>query len=112
MHGVAQPRANLGPAGQVSRVLGALVSVLAALLVVAEIIVLFAGVCARYFFHQPLVWSDELAGILFLWLAMLGAALAFHRDEHMRMTAFAAGLSVKARALLDRFALAAVIAFL
>ena len=43
---------------------------------------------------------------------MLGAALAFHRDEHMRMTAFAAGLGAKARALLDRFALGAAIAFL
>ena len=35
--------------------------------------VLFAGVIARYVFHRPLIWSDELASILFLWLAMLGA---------------------------------------
>ena len=112
MHGVAQPPSGLGRVQKVSRALGAVVAALAALLVLAEIFVLFAGVCARYFFHRPLIWSDELAGILFLWLAMLGAALAFHREEHMRMTAFAAGLGVKARALLDRFALAAAIAFL
>lgn len=43
----------------------------AALLVLAEIAVLFAGIVGRYVFHSPLVWSDELAGILFLWLAML-----------------------------------------
>ncbi len=79
---------------------------------VAEIVVLFAGVCARYFFRAPLIWSDELAGILFLWLAMLGAALAFHRDEHMRMTAFAARFGPNNRALLDRFSLGAAIAFL
>jgi len=36
-------------------------------------------VTSRYFFHQPLIWSDELASILFLWLAMLGAAVAFRR---------------------------------
>ena len=53
----------------------------------AEIAVLFAGIVGRYVFHSPLVWSDELAGILFLWLAMLGSVLAFQRDEHMRMTA-------------------------
>ena len=38
-------------------------------------------------FHRPLIWSDELASILFLWLAMLGAVVALRRGEHMRMTA-------------------------
>ena len=61
-------------------------------LVVAEIVVLFAGVVARYVFHPPLVWSDELASILFLWLAMLGAVIALRRGEHMRMTALVARL--------------------
>ena len=42
---------------------------------------------ARYVFHRPLVWSDELASILFLWLAMLGAVVALRRSEHMRLTA-------------------------
>jgi len=70
--------------------LGRLVEIPAALLVVAEIVILFAGVVARYGLHQPLIWSDELASILFLWLAMLGAAVAFSRAEHMRMTAIVA----------------------
>jgi tripartite ATP-independent transporter DctM subunit len=60
---------------------------LAALLVI-EIVVLSAGVIARYVFRSPLIWSDELANMLFLWLSMLGAASAFRRFEHMRMTAF------------------------
>src|ERR1043166_8690843 len=71
--------------------LGMLVEIPAALLVVAEIVILFAGVVARYGLHRPLIWSDELASILFLWLAMLGAAVAFRRGEHMRMTAIVAG---------------------
>jgi TRAP-type C4-dicarboxylate transport system permease small subunit len=71
-------------------VLGMLVEIPAALLVVAEIVILFAGVVARYGLHSPLIWSDELASILFLWLAMLGAAVAFRRAEHMRMTAIVA----------------------
>ena len=57
--------------------LGTLVEIPAALLVVAEIVILFAGVVARYGLHRPLIWSDELASILFLWLAMLGAVVAF-----------------------------------
>ena len=49
--------------------LGMLVEIPAAFLVVAEIVILFAGVVARYGLQRPLIWSDELASILFLWLA-------------------------------------------
>ncbi|TPQ50709.1 ABC transporter permease, partial [Prosthecomicrobium hirschii] len=47
------------------RLVGNLVEAAAALLVAAEIVVLFAGVLSRYVFHSPIVWSDELASILF-----------------------------------------------
>ena len=67
--------------------LAAMVEVPAAVLVVAEIVILFAGVVARYGLRQPLIWSDELASILFLWLAMLGSVIALQRSEHMRLTA-------------------------
>ena len=63
-----------------------------ALLVLIEIAVLFAGVVSRFVFHHPFVWSDELASILFLWLAMLGATVALLRGQHMRLTAIVARL--------------------
>lgn len=59
---------------------------LAALLVGAEVVILFAGVVARYGFDAPLVWSDDLAGALFLWLSLLGAVMALARGEHMRLS--------------------------
>jgi tripartite ATP-independent transporter DctM subunit len=92
--------------------LGWCVEIAAAALVAAEILVLFGGVVARYAFNRPLVWSDELASTLFLWLAMLGAVIAFRRDEHMRMTACVGMLSAPARAALDAFATGAALAFL
>lgn len=92
--------------------LGLLVEIPAAVLVVVEIVVLFAGVVSRYVFHSPLIWSDELASILFLWLAMLGAAVAFRRGEHMRMTAMVAGASPRLRAWLDLVGICAALAFL
>jgi tripartite ATP-independent transporter DctM subunit len=92
--------------------LGVLVEIPAALLVVAEIVILFAGVVARYGLHRPLIWSDELASILFLWLAMLGAAVAFRRAEHMRMTAVVASAKPATRAYLDVVATCAALAFL
>jgi tripartite ATP-independent transporter DctM subunit len=92
--------------------LGTLVEIAAASLVGAEILILFAGVVSRYVFDRPLVWSDELASILFLWLAMLGAVIAFRRDEHMRMTACVGLLSPPWRAAFDMFAGGAALAFL
>lgn len=93
-------------------VLGHAVAVPAALLVLAEIVVLSAGIVGRYVFRSPIVWSDELAGILFLWLAMLGSVIAFQRGEHMRMTAIVGVLSAELRAFLDVIAAAASLAFL
>lgn len=92
--------------------LGMLVEIPAAVLVVAEIVILFAGVIWRYVLREPLIWSDELASILFLWLAMLGAAVAFRRAEHMRMTALVARASPAMRAYLDVVATCAALAFL
>ena len=92
--------------------LGHLVEIPAAILVVAEIVILFSGIVARYVLHTPLVWSDELASILFLWLAMLGAVIAFRRGEHMRMGALVNRASPATRALLDMVAVAAALAFL
>jgi tripartite ATP-independent transporter DctM subunit len=92
--------------------LGTLVEIPAAILVVAEIVILFAGVVARYGLRSPLIWSDELASILFLWLAMLGAAVAFRRSEHMRMTAIVAGAGPRMWAYLDVVATCAALAFL
>jgi tripartite ATP-independent transporter DctM subunit len=92
--------------------LGMLVEIPAALLVFAEIVILFAGVVARYGLHRPLIWSDELASILFLWLAMLGAAVAFRRAEHMRMTAVVASAKPATRAWLDVVGTCAALAFL
>ena len=95
-----------------NKVLGRLIEVPAALLVLAEVIVLLMGVTTRYVLHEPLIWSDELASILFLWLAMLGSIIAFQRGEHMRMTAIVGELAPSKRAFLDLMAIASAVAFL
>src|SRR5438445_12217155 len=58
----------------------------AAALVVAEVILLLTNVVFRYGLQAPLTWGDELASLLFIWLAMLGAVIALRRGEHMRLT--------------------------
>ena len=109
----AMPANGLGRfAGHLDRALGGLVETVAAVLVLVEIIILGAGVMARYVFHAPLVWSDELASILFLWLSMLGAVVALRRGEHMRMTGLVSRVSPQTRTLLEAVAITASIAFL
>lgn len=94
------------------RALGLLLETVVAALVVAEIVILLAGVISRYVMHAPLVWSDELASILFLWLSMLGAVVALRRSEHMRMAALLTRVKAGTAALLEGAALTAPLAFL
>lgn len=98
--------------GQIERAITLVVEALAGVLVLADIGVLLAGVIARFLLHRPLIWSDELASILFLWLAMLGSVIALQRGEHMRMTALIGLLGAEARALLEAVAVGACLAFL
>ena len=107
------------PAGRSTRgadvldgVIGHSVEACTAALVLAEVVVLFAGVVSRYAFDAPLLWTDELASLLFLWLAMLGAVVAFRRAEHMRMTAVVGAVRPSARPGFEAFAVVASLAFL
>jgi tripartite ATP-independent transporter DctM subunit len=72
--------------GRIDGALLHLVEFSAAVLIAIEAIVLLAGVVARYVFHRPLIWSDDLANLLFMWLIMLGAVIALRRGAHMRLT--------------------------
>ena len=94
------------------RYLGTSIEYIAAAIVLAEILVLFSGVVSRYVFHTPIVWSDELASTLFLWLSMLGAVVALRRGAHMRMTAIVSKLSPERQAHVEMFGLVASLAFL
>ena len=109
----APPASSLASAAaRIDGWLGRLVEWPVAILTALEVIILFVGVVSRYVFRNPFVWSDELASILFLWLAMLGAVVAFRRSEHMRMSTLVARASPKWRAFFDAFAVAVAVAFL
>ncbi|MDS9469459.1 TRAP transporter large permease subunit [Paracoccus sp. MBLB3053] len=64
------------------------VEFLAAGLLVVMIVTVLANVFFRYVLTKPLIWGDEVASISFIWMAMLGAAMAVDRHEHMRLTVF------------------------
>ncbi len=47
------------------------------------VVMVGSGVLSRYFLNYSLAWSDELAGLLFVWLTLLGSAVACRRRTHM-----------------------------
>jgi tripartite ATP-independent transporter DctM subunit len=81
--------------------IGRIVEPVAAAILVIEIVILAAGVFSRYVLHNAIVWTDEVATILLLWLAMLGAVSAYRRREHIRLTAVVRRVSAETASLLD-----------
>jgi tripartite ATP-independent transporter DctM subunit len=98
--------------GKLEHGLGRLVEYPVAALVVAEIVILFTGMVARYGLRTPITWTDEAASILFLWLSMLGSVVALQRGEHMRMTALVTPASPALRAFLEVLAIGSGLVFL
>jgi tripartite ATP-independent transporter DctM subunit len=94
------------------RAMAWLTEIPAAILVVLETVILFAGVVSRYVFDAPLTWTDELASILFLWLAMLGAVIALRRGEHMRLATFLNWMRPGLRAWVETLGTCIVLLFL
>jgi tripartite ATP-independent transporter DctM subunit len=88
------------------------VEVVAALLLLAIVVLLLAGVISRYVFSLPVVWIDEAASISFLWLAMLGSAIALDRNEHLRLTLFLNMLPERAQRFVEAFGSLVVATFL
>jgi len=85
---------------------------LSAALMIVIIGLLLTAVLTRYVFSQPLLWVDEVVSLSFIWVTMIGAALAMHRNEHLRLTIVVERLPPTWRPYVQGFALASVAAFL
>jgi TRAP-type C4-dicarboxylate transport system permease small subunit len=65
----------------------------------------------RYFFGDPLVWSDELARYLFIWCSFLGWVIAARKRSHLSVSIVADRLAPTGRALATLLGAVAAIAF-
>ena len=72
-------------------------------LLAGMVLLVFANVVARYLLSASIGWSEEISRFMFIWVALLGAVLAFARHEHL-------GLDVLVSALPARAARAATVA--
>ena len=102
-----------GPGGgrKASRWMFPLEAVSAALMV-GIVVLLLAAVLARYVFANSIVWIDEVVSTSFIWLTMIGAGLAMHRNEHLRLSLVVDKLPTRVQPYVHAFALTVVVAFL
>jgi len=60
-------------------------------------IVLFTQVVTRYVLNMPLIWSEEAARYLHVWIALFGIHFGLRRNAHIRVTLFVDKLPRTAR---------------
>jgi len=51
-------------------------------------VVMVLQVSCRYVLGSPLVWSEEVARYLYIWVCFLGAPIALRRGNHIAITLF------------------------
>lgn len=85
---------------------------LAALLLLSLAAVVLAQVLSRYVLAVSLVWVEEAARFLFVWVIWLGAAVAGRRGQHIAFTILTDTLRPRGRLVLGTAVDVLVIAFL
>ncbi len=81
------------------------------LMLAAIVVLVFVAAIMRFFSH-PLIWSVDLAQLLFIWLCFLGANRALRRRTHLGVDLLIRALSYRARLGIELALAAAVVAFL
>src|SRR5512145_2973282 len=89
----------------------ALVEWWAVLLLVALTVVVCLGVFFRYVLNDSLVWYDEFASYLLVWLTFYGAVVAHYHQRHIGFDLLVEKLAPLARRVVDVVAETAVLGF-
>jgi TRAP-type C4-dicarboxylate transport system permease small subunit len=71
-----------------------------------------AQVAARYLFDRPLIWSEEVAKLLLVWLVFLGAAAVTFDGRHLDVDVLFRAMPMPLRRVLRAVNLAAALFFL
>ncbi|ELP1876096.1 TRAP transporter small permease [Vibrio vulnificus] len=69
-------------------------------LMAALLVVLTWQIATRWLLNDPSLWSEELARVLFMYMSLIGCAIAIKRGTHVNITFFSDKLPEKIRLLL------------
>ena len=84
-----------------ARIAGRAVDALAIATFTGMFLCVLVQVVLRYFFGDPLVWSDELARYLFVWCSFLGWVIAARKRSHLGIALVAEGSPPRVKAALE-----------
>lgn len=65
------------------RHLGKIWTYAAAATLAALVLITVAAVAMRYVFAAPIQWTEEISGLLMIWIVMIGAIAAERDDQHL-----------------------------
>ena len=85
---------------------------LTAALLIVVVSVTLAQIILRYLFNSPLIWSEELARFLTVWITFLGAAVVCFDGRHLNVDIFLRKLSRNNQQVLNWLNTALSLAFL
>ncbi|PSK81546.1 TRAP-type C4-dicarboxylate transport system permease small subunit [Limimaricola soesokkakensis] len=69
-------------------------------LLTAMVCIIFANVALRYLTNHSIIWAEEVARYLMVWMTFLGAGLALRRGGHVAITALPDALGPRAAMVL------------
>ncbi|WP_205172670.1 TRAP transporter small permease, partial [Burkholderia sp. LMG 13014] len=79
------------PARRVARMLDVMlraIEYVSAAVLAVDVLVVFVSVVCRYFLHDPLDWTEEVASALMIVLVFFGAATVLGRSQHVGIDLF------------------------
>jgi TRAP-type C4-dicarboxylate transport system permease small subunit len=94
------------------RWIGPVVDAAVGLICAALVLMVFSGVVARYVVNYSIAWSDELAGIFFAWLTLVGSVAAMRRKTHMAISFLVRRAGPRTQRLIGLYVLSVVAFFL
>lgn len=86
-----------------AQLVGKMIEVVTVIILSAMSILVFLNVVLRYGFNSSINVTEEISRFMFVWLAFLGAVLAFSENQHVSVTMLTEKLSPIARKVLSIF---------
>lgn len=83
------------------KMLARLTDWLAALPLLTLLVIFNLAVVMRYFVDRPLQWTEEVSGLLMIWIIMLGAIAAERDNQHLAIPVLVDLLSPKVTAAVN-----------
>ena len=74
-------------------------------------IVALAQIIMRWLFRNPIVWSEELIRLMYVWLCYIGWTIASRNKAHIKITALVSVIPPSARKILETFNCLLIILF-